>query len=116
MQLPVGDLKTLSPSQQIERGELFLRQRKPELAVQALRPLYVRRAKLGREETLRLALAYAKALDRQGMPDDAIDVLRRVVAGMDKISDRRQVYLLASDLYERHGHWDRAIEAIQGKL
>lgn len=110
------NVATLDFTQRLGRGERFLRDREFELAVQALRPIYARRSTLNAGQLVTLAETYAEALDRGGMFADAIGVLRTVVAGLDRPTDRRRIYLLASDLFERHGHWDRAIDAIQGKL
>ncbi|MCP3914800.1 MAG: hypothetical protein GY711_04470 [bacterium] len=102
--------------QRIRRGERFLQNDDIELAVQALRPVHAQRGALADEGTVRLAEAYAQALDKNGMFVDAIGVLRTAAGELGRVTDRRRIYILASELYERHGHWDKAVDAIQGKL
>ncbi len=106
----------LDLEQRLRRGLRFLEEEDAELAVQALRPVYVRRDALTGEDAVLLAETYASALDQNGMFADAIGVLRATVKDMESTTHRRRIYIRASELFERHGHWDKAIDAIQGKL
>jgi tetratricopeptide (TPR) repeat protein len=64
----------------------------------------------------RLHMNLARSRAGLGDFDGAIDALRRGVVTLDEETERRGLYLLAAELYERQERFDDAIEAYRGKL
>jgi len=87
-----------------------------EAAVQALRPAFRARKELKEPELVRLAQAYARALHSTRRFDEAMEALRLVVPMLGRRSQREQIYVLASELYEDRNLLAEAIEAIKGRL
>lgn len=85
-------------------------------ARQVLDGLYEVHLGLGQSERLRLALVYAKVLDRVDGIDAAIRVLRTIAATLETQEARTTLYLLAAELYETHEMFDEAIDAYAGAL
>lgn len=113
---PTADLSAFDAQQHLRRGQKLAKRDMWEQAVDALRLAYVQRSALGSQDFLQLALAYATALDRSGVPDDGVQVLRGMLADMPKRIHREEVYRLASRLYERRGLLPEAIDALRGRL
>lgn len=114
--LPGDELDAFDARQHLLRGEGLLERRMFEQAARALRLAHAERQDLTAGELLRLALAYARALDRTGSRDGAIDVLRRLAGELPSPEQRAEVYRLAAELYEDRLLYDRAIEALRGRL
>lgn len=106
----------LGDRDRIAQGERFLASRRYREAVDMLRPVFDRRFGLDRAERQRLALAYARALDRAERLDEAIHALRTAAQEAELSAERQQIYQLASTLYERNDDLDRAIAALNGSL
>jgi len=68
------------------------------------------------DERRRFALAYAPLLEVGKSVDSAITVLRDVARTLDSIENRKPLYLLAGEIYERHGRFDEAAAAYGGQL
>lgn len=116
--LNVTDIRGLSATTNLARGEAHVTARRWDAAHEVLRSAYRERADLGPDEHVRLARAYARTLHRLGNEEAAIEVVRAVLRDLAKESQRRQLYLLAADLYEdRHNpRLDLAVEALKGRL
>jgi len=85
-------------------------------ARQVLDGLYEVHLILPQSEKLRLALVYAKVLDRLEGIDAAVKVLRTIATTLETQESRTTLYLLAGELYESHEMFDEAIEAYAGTL
>lgn len=114
--LPIVDVLAFSPEQRIERGTTLHAAGLNAEAVNALEPLYRSRNALEPTARLQLALSYARALDAEGLGEVAVSVLREVASTLDKELQRKEIYLLAAELHERHGRLAQAIEALEGRL
>ena len=114
--LPVGAVSGLDPAANLAQGEIHVADRRWKAAVEILRPAYEQRETLTPDQQVRLALAYARALDRDGHAAAAIDVVRAIAGGLTKRQHRNQLWLLAADLYESHNQLDLAVEALKGRL
>ncbi len=116
--LPVTTASALDPAADLARGENHVTARRWKAAREVLRGVYQQRSQLSPEEEVRLATAYAKSLHKLGHEEAAIDVLRAIVGDLDKEPLRRQLYLLAADLYENRTQprFDLAVEALKGRL
>ncbi|MEO1695676.1 MAG: hypothetical protein AAFU73_00180 [Planctomycetota bacterium] len=102
--------------ERLQRGEQLVSKRLYEEAVDALRPVYERRAHLEEDEAKRLALGYGRALAEIGRTDEMLLVLRRLVDTQRSAADRRELYLFAADALEAAGDIERAIAALEGRL
>lgn len=102
----------------LARGEAHVDARRWDAASAVLQGAYRDRAVLDRPQRVRLAKAYALSLQRTGHAEAAIDVVRAIVRDLDKEAYRRELYLLAADLYEtrENPRYDLAIEALKGRL
>ena len=114
--LATTDLGSVDTKTNLQRGTKLLEQRSYDEAVAALRLAYGKRDRLSPEDRVQLAMSFARALDRSGAKDDAIEILRTMVADMPLRSDRDRIYKLASTLYEDRLMYAQAIEALQGRL
>ncbi len=116
--LSVEGTSGLDPVANLARGEAHVRARRWESAVETLRTVYRQREVLSPDERVRLADAYARSLHRGGHEEAAIDIVRAIVAGLEKRSHRQKLYKLAADLYEdrRNPRLDLAVEALRGRL
>lgn len=103
-------------SQQLTRAQHLSRRGMFAEAVRALRGLYLRRAELKNTERIEMALAYARALDKEERPTEALEVLQVVAGETTSPMDRRQIYTFAAQILEGRGDYEAAIEALQGKL
>lgn len=100
----------------LTRGEQLLQKGLHDQVVDALRPVFERRATLPREERIRLAYAYAEALAKTDRLDEATLVLRKSTGELSRATDRKALYLFASRLLEKAGDVPRAIAALEGRL
>jgi hypothetical protein len=107
---------TFSPDQRIERGATLFAEGLTAEAMNALEPLYRSRNAIEPAARLQLVLTYARALDLEGLDETAISVLREVAGSLDKELQRKEIYLLAAELHEKHGRLAEAIEALEGRL
>jgi tetratricopeptide (TPR) repeat protein len=110
------DPTSLSDEQWLARGEALLAKGATTEAVRALEPLYHRRARLDRGVRLRLASTFARALDAESRLSYAISVLREVAGSLSDSTERSQLYVLASELYERNERYEEAAHALRGEL
>ena len=110
------DPTTLTKTQWLNRGEEMLLTGDFAEAVRALEPLYHQRSGFGSGERERLAGTLARALGEEKRLSYAIAVLREVAGSLSEPEARRRLYLIASDLYEREGRIEEALQALQGEL
>ena len=108
----------LDPLAGLASGESHVTARRWDAAIEALRPVYRRKDDLKPDDRVRLAKAYARALHKSGHEEAAIDVVRALVATLEKRTQRQTLYLLAADLYEDRDapRLDLAVEALKGRL
>lgn len=85
-------------------------------AARIARTLFDRIEEFTEDERLRFALAAAPALERTEGPKAALDLLRRVVPTLSEAQARRDLYLLAGEILERHDRYAEAAEAYGGRL
>lgn len=85
-------------------------------ARQVLDGLYEVHLALGQSEKLRLALVYARVLDRVENVDSAVKALRTIAATIETRESRTKIYLLAAELFEKHERFDDAVAAYGGTL
>jgi tetratricopeptide (TPR) repeat protein len=102
--------------EELEHAEELLAQGRAREALEAVARIEHGLAGAARRDPLRLVLAKARALAAVQGVDTAIDALRDAVPQLDDPEARRQLYLLAGELYETVGRVDEAIEAYQGRL
>jgi len=105
-----------SLGQRLQRGEELLTTGRFAEARDALAVLGLSRAQLDPAQRARFALAYGRALVQTDGVDEAVHVLRELVAELVDPEARRAVYLLAGDALEAAGRTDEAIAAWQGSL
>lgn len=110
----VGTL--LGDRDKIGKGERYFTARRYQESIDVLRPVYDRRFGLERGDRQRLALTYARALERSKRLDEAIHVLRTAAQESEYAADRTEIYQAASTLYERNQDIERAISALEGAL
>ena len=108
--------KDASLVERLERGEELLATGQFREARDALAVLGLSRARLDDDELLRFALAYGRALQHTDGVDEAVNVLRDLLAELELDAARREIYLLVGELYEEVGRLDEAVEAYQGRL
>ena len=68
------------------------------------------------EDRIRFALAYAPIIEKRETFEDAIDLLRLVLPTLESSENRTKLYLLAGEMYERHGNFEDAAAAYGGEL
>jgi len=100
----------------LTRGEQLLSKAMYSEAVDALRPVFERRATLNREERIRLVYAYSEALAETDRLDEATLAMRKTTGELSRATDRKALYLFASRLLEKAGDVPRAIAALEGRL
>jgi len=106
----------LTDSQRIERARQLSKEGMHADAARSLEPLFRRRSELSQETMLEVSLTYAKALDASGLEQDAIDVLRTSAPLLERREARNRIFILASELHEKHGRIEDALDAVQGRL
>lgn len=109
-------LNLFGDGERVDRGVRLVSKRMFEEAAEALRPAFERRTTLQREQRKRLGVGYARALSELGQLEDAVSVLRTTAAELDRVVDRRDIYLAAASLLEDEGLLERAILALEGQL
>jgi hypothetical protein len=110
------DPTSLTDEQWLARGESLLAKGATAEAVRALEPLYHRRARLDRGVRVRLACTFARSLETENRLSYAISVLREVAGSLSDTNERSQLYVLASELYERNERYEEAARALRGEL
>ncbi len=110
------NLTDLTDAQRLERAATQMSKGLASSAARSLEKLYRRRAIMTPHVNLRVANDYARALDANGELARAIRVLREMAGLLQRPEDRKDIYLIASDLYEKHDLIEEALEALQGRL
>jgi tetratricopeptide (TPR) repeat protein len=72
--------------------------------------------KLKAPDRIRFATTYAPLIENVEGIREAVDLLRTVVSTLESVDNRAQLYLLAGEIYERHGQFDEAAAAYGGEL
>ena len=106
----------LSLAQQLARALHLSRRGLYAEAVRAMRGIYLRRGELNDNDRIELALGYARALNKEDLPREAVETLRIMAGETTSAMDRRRIYTLAAQIHEIRGNYEAAIEALQGKL
>ncbi len=114
--LAAPDPTNTTDAQWLSRGEELLQRGSHAEAARTLEPLYHRRSRLTEEERLRLARSLAPALEAAERLGYAIEVLREVAGTLEQRDRRGELYVLASQLYEKNARYEEAMEALQGRL
>ncbi|MCP5022271.1 MAG: tetratricopeptide repeat protein [bacterium] len=110
------ELEGYTLAQRLRRAMQLHSRREHALAVEAMRPLFVRRSEFKPSEQLRLTLAFAKSLDKENLTKDAIETLRVQATESELALDKRAIYMLAAHIHESHENFPAAIEALKGNL
>lgn len=105
-----------TPSIRLERGEQLLASGSTDQAADVFASIEDDFWGLTAANRLRYALAYAPLLETESSVDAAIELLRQVARSLESRDNRAQLYVLAAEIYERHGRFDEAAEAYGGKL
>ncbi len=71
---------------------------------------------LSAADRVRFATTYAPLLEDTEGVREAINLLREVVQTLESQDNRSRIYLLAGEIYERHGQFDEAAAAYGGEL
>ncbi len=103
-------------SQRLNRAIELHNRREHKLAVEAMRPLFVRRSEFKPVQRMKLTLAFAKSLQAENLSQDAIETLRVQATETDLARDRAELYQLASRIHESNDNLPAAIEALKGNL
>lgn len=82
----------------------------------ALSLLYERRITLDEDQRVRLAIAFTRALEKEGSLERAAGVLREIAGSLESVERRTTLYVHASEMFERRGRLDEALEALEGRL
>jgi len=110
------EVEGYSLSQQLSRALQLARVQQTPEALRALRPIYLRRSELTPDRRMDLALGFARVLDAESLTREAIETLRVMASETQSAMDKRQIYTLAAQIYESHGDFESAIEALKGTL
>ena len=78
--------------------------------------LMARRDELSPKQVLRFTGMRARALEVGASLQAAMDFLRNEIPSFEDTQARRELYLVAADLYARHSLWEQEAEALQGRL
>ena len=117
LDLPARHLEAFDDNDRLDRGRHLINRGLFAEAAEALRPMFDRRQMLSSPELrLDVGLNYSRALARSGRLTTAVFVLRKTAQEQTHPSDRRRVYLAASNLFEEAGELDLAIKALEGRL
>lgn len=71
---------------------------------------------LSQRQTLELTRLYATSLAEEQDIDQAAAFLRLELEEFEESRERKEIYLIAADLFNQHGRWTAEIEALQGRL
>ncbi len=107
---------TETASERLLRAERLLSTGSELEAHALLASIHPLRSTLKPTELVQFASRYARALGERDGIQRAIELLREVLPTTNDATVRREIYLLASDMYERAGQFDAAIEALEGRL
>lgn len=110
------DLIHVGFDQRLERGEEFVSQGQMHAAYIELNRLEDQTETLSSSILARFALAYAQSLEAEVGIDETVRFLRKVLPLQPDIEERRAIYRLAAQLFEKNELFDRAIDALGGKL
>ncbi|MDF1839691.1 MAG: hypothetical protein P1V35_17630, partial [Planctomycetota bacterium] len=102
--------------QRLNRAIEMYNRREHKLAVEAMRPLFVRRSELTAPQRQELAMAFAKSLNAENLAQDAIETLRVQATETELERQRREIYQLAAEIHESNDNLIAAIEALKGNL
>ncbi len=102
--------------QRLRRALQLHDRREHALAVEAMRPLFVRRSEFKPADQLRLALAFAKSLHAESLSKDAIETLRVQASETESALDKQKIYSLAARIHESRENFPAAIQALKGYL
>ncbi|MFT5059522.1 MAG: tetratricopeptide (TPR) repeat protein [Planctomycetota bacterium] len=103
-------------TQRLSRAVELHNRREHNLAVEAMRPLFIRRSEFDSAESLKLALSFAKSLHAESLSQDAIETLRLQASETTSALNKREIYKLAAQIYESRENFPAAIEALKGNL
>ena len=78
--------------------------------------LLARREELTPQQTLRFIDMRARALEAGASLQAAMDFLRDEIPALEDAEARRELYLVAADLYASNSLWEQEAEALQGRL
>jgi len=116
MGLPVEALAETTIEAQLTYAESLWKEGLAQQAFDAARPLLAPGAMRTEEGHVRALVVYARAADAVGRLEDGIAVLRVALATTHESDNRGTIYALAGELYERHGRFEDAIDAYEGRL
>lgn len=114
--LPTPSVLAVPAEERLTRAENLYSRGLVEEARDALSALYARRAALDEDQRVRLAVAFTRTLEDEGSIERAVTVLREVARSLQSVDRRKQVYIHASEMFERRGRLDEALEALRGQL
>ena len=105
-----------SPSARLLRAGQLINAGSEEAAAQTFASISSQLGALSAEERVTLATSYAPLLERQRGVMEAIDLLRIVASTLEAVENRKHLYLLAGEIYERNQRFEEAAEAYGGRL
>ncbi len=110
------DLVHIGFDQRLERGEEFVSQGQWHGAYVELNRLEHQLDTMTSSQLARFAIAYAPSLASEVSIDEMVRFLRKALPLQPDIEQRRALYRLAANLFEENEMFDRAIDALGGKL
>ena len=116
LDLVEGDFSQTTIEQKLAYGERLMQDDRKSEARIVLQPLELTMDQLSAEQMRRFGLAFGAAMEKDQSVDAAIAFLRKVAPRLLDAESRREIYLLAAQLYEDNGLFDKAIEAYGGNL
>ena len=111
-----SDLIHVGSEQRLERGEEFVSQGQWHAAYVELNRLEDQMDTMTSAKLARFSLAYAPSLESEVGMDETVRFLRKALPLQPDIEQRRAMYRLAAELFEKNELFDRAIDALGGKL
>ena len=114
--LPTPILSAVPAEERLIRAESLYARGLAREARDALSALYDRRAALDEDQRVRLAVAFTRTLEEEGALERAVTVLREIAGSLESVDRRKQLYIHASEMFERRGRLDEALEALRGRL
>lgn len=106
----------VSVQERIDRAARLVNSGLLSEALSLLDSIHLERTGLDTAETQRLVTLRVRALDSLEGIDAAVDALRAELLRSEDPELRRQLWILASDLYEARGMHERAASALVGRL
>lgn len=104
------------PLVKLERAEKAVLEAAFTLAASTIEPVWRDRARLGEADVVRVAIVRARCADGTDGMRAAIDILKGVLTEVKRPENRRRIYLLAGEIYEKRSEWDLAAQAYGGRL